>query len=325
MWRRELIVGSGVLLAGAPAAAQSVSSPAIGVLLTTPRSNTRTELDTFVDEVAARGWTGARAPRLTIASAEDDLARLRGLANLLVATTPTVLVAQFSNAAVALATETATVPVVVVNGSDFASLGLSDSLARPSRNVTGFSAFDDVLEAKRLDILLQAAPSARRIGVIWHPGSVRGRAARAEVEAAATSRGVAVTPLDAGSDAEMLTVFDRAAAAGVEGLVVISGPVVGSNIDYIVERSTALRLPAVYGYATFGRRHGGLLTYAPDPLANWRGAAGYVDRLLRGARVSDLPIQQPERVALTVHLGAARKMGLALPPSLLAAADEVIE
>ena len=104
-----------------------------------------------------------------------------------------------------------------------------------------------------------------------------------------------------------------------------SDPVVGSNIDYIVERTTALGMPAIYGYASFGRRHGGLLTYAIDPLDNWRGAAGYVDRLLRGAKIAELPIQEPARIALIVNLATARRMRLALPRSILAAADEVIE
>jgi len=107
--------------------------------------------------------------------------------------------------------------------------------------------------------------------------------------------------------------------------VVVSDTVVGSNIDFIAAGAAAHGLPAVYGYASFGRRHGGLLTYAPDPLDNWRGAAGYVDRLLRGAKVAELPFQEPSRIALTINLATARRMGLELPAALLAAADEVIE
>ena len=109
-----------------------------------------------------------------------------------------------------------------------------------------------------------------------------------------------------------------------EALVVVSDPVVGSNIDFIAERAAALFMPAVYGYASFAR-HGGLLTYAPDPLDNWRGAAGYVDRLLRGAKVAELPFQEPARIALIVNLATARRMGLDLPPSILAAADVLLE
>ena len=260
-----------------------------------------------------------------VASAEDDAARLPALARVLVAASPDAIIADVADSGVTLAAATATIPIVMVAGSNFVALGLSAGLARPSRNVTGFGNLGNVLNGKRLDLLLQAAPASQRVGFIWNPNTPRGHLARAEIEAAAASRGVTTTPLAAASDAEMLTVFDRARAAGIDALVVVSDPVVGSNIDYIVESTTALGMPAIYGYASFGRRHGGLLTYAIDPLDNWRGAAGYVDRLLRGAKIAELPIQEPARIALIVNLATARRMRLALPRSILAAADEVIE
>ena len=326
MIRRALLAGGGALALGAasPAAAQRAGAPTIGLLIGSPEQNLRAELDAFAAELAALGWTGARAPRLVVASGEDDAARLPALARLLVAARPELLIAQLAESGAALAAATATIPIVMATGSDFVALGLTASLARPSRNVTGFSNLNDVLNGKRLDLLLQAAPAARSVGFIWNPATGRGRAARDEINAACAARGVVAQPLAAGSDAEMLTVFDRAAAAGVEILVVVSDPVVGSNIDYIVERAIALRMPAVFGYASFAR-HGGLITYAPDPLDQWRNAARYADRLLRGARVADLPFQEPSRIALTINLVTARRMGLDIPPVLMAAADEVIE
>ena len=321
--RRALLAGAAAL-AVTPASAQRTTAPTIGLLLTSPAENLRVEIAAFAAELAARGWTAARAARLVIASAEDDASRLPGLARLMVAVSPDAIVAAFAETGAMLAAATATIPIVLTDGSDFVALGLTTGLARPSRNVTGFGNLNHVLEAKRLDLLLQAAPAARRIGYIWNPNTARGRAARTEIEAAASARAIGAEPLPAGSDAEMLTVFDRARAAGIEALVVVSDPVVGSNIDFIVERTTALRIPAVYGYATFAR-HGGLLTYAVDTTENWRGAARYVDRLLRGARIAELPFQEPARIALTINLATAQRMGLTLPPTILAAADEVIE
>ena len=282
------------------------------------RKANRSRIDSF------SGIGDEKAPRLVIASGEDDPARLPGLARVLVATSPDVLVAQLSESGTALAAETSTIPIVLAGGSDFVGLGLTTGLARPSRNVTGFSNLDDILDGKRLDLLLQVTPGARRVGYIWNPNTARGRATGARIEAAAAAHGIAAEPLPAGSDTEMLTVFDRARAAGVEALVVVSDPVVGSNIDFIVERSTALRMPAIYGYATFAH-HGGLLTYAVDSIENWRAAARYVDRLLRGAKIAELPFQEPARIALTVNLVTARRIELTLPQTILAAAAEVIE
>ena len=322
--RRTALAGAVALAAAAPAAAQRATAPTIGMLIGSPETNLRAEIAAFSAELAARGWTAARTPRLVIASAEDDPARLPGLARVLVATSPDALVAQLSENGTALAAATSTIPIVLAAGSDFVALGLTTGVARPSRNVTGFSNLNDILDGKRLDLLLQVTPGARRVGYIWNPNTARGRATSARIESAAAARGIAAEPLPAGSDAEMLTVFDRARTAGVEALVVVSDPVVGSNIDFIVERSAALHLPAIYGYMTFAR-HGGLLTYAVDTNENWRGAARYVDRLLRGAKIAELPFQEPARIALTVNLITARRMALTLPPMILAAADEVIE
>jgi len=322
--RRAALAGVVALAAASPASAQRATAPTIGLLLTSPEANLHREIAAFAAELAARGWTGARTPRLVIASAEDDSSRLPALARLVVAASPDAIVAPLAEAGAVLAAATATIPIVVTDGSDFVALAVTTGLARPSRIVSGFGNLNHVLEAKRLELLLEVAPGARRVGYIRNPNTARGRAARAEIEAAAAARGGAAEPLPARSDAEMLTVFDRARAAGVEALVVVSDPVVGSNIDFIVERSAALHLPAIYGYMTFAR-HGGLLTYAVDTNENWRGAARYVDRLLRGAKIAELPFQERARIALTVNLITARRMALTLPPMILAAADEVIE
>ena len=325
MRRRALVASIAALAIAPPARAQRAGAPGIGVLLTSAEANLHGEIDAFAATLAARGWTAAQAPRLTVASADDDPARLPALARLLVTAAPDALVAQLGDGAAALAAATATIPIVVAAGSDFVAAGLTAGLARPTRNVTGFGNLNDVLEGKRLELLLQAAPAARRVGYIWNPVTPRGRSARAQIDVAAAARAVTAEPLAASSDAEMATVFERAVAARVDALVVVSDTVVGSNIDFIAAGAAAHGLPAVYGYASFGRRHGGLLTYAPDPLDNWRGAAGYVDRLLRGAKVAELPFQEPSRIALTINLATARRMGLELPAALLAAADEVIE
>ena len=324
MRRRAFSVGALAFGLAGPSAAQRVGAPTIAMLLTSPEANLRAEISALTTELTSLGWTGARAPRFVIISANDDSARIPALARNVVAASPDVIVTGLSDSAIALAAVTVTIPIVMTDGRDFVALGMTASLARPTRNITGFGSLNVVLEPKRLELLLRVAPNARRVGYIWNPSVARGHASRAEIEAAAASLGVAAVALPAGSDAEMLTVFDRAAAAGVEILVVVSDPVVGSNIDYIVERTTALRIPAVYGYASFAR-HGGLVTYAVDPIANWRAAARYVDRLLRGAKVAELPFQEPARIALTVNLATARRMQLEIPPTLLAAADEVIE
>jgi putative tryptophan/tyrosine transport system substrate-binding protein len=321
--RRTMLVASPLAAVSAIARAQA-AAPTIGILLASPVGNMREEISALSEGLAELGWRGARAPRLVVLSADDDPTRLPALAAALIAEAPAAVVTQLSEPAAALAALNSTVPIVMATGSSVIELGLTASLARPTRNVTGFSNLTVELNAKRLELLLDVLPSARRIGLLWDPAANAGAAQHAENVRAAARAAVALVELPVSADGDIAPAFDRAAAAGVEALTVVPAPVIGSNIDFIVEQAIARRWPAVFGYITFGR-HGGLITYAVDSTASYRAAARYVDRLLRGAKVADLPFQDPARIALIVNLVTARRMGLALPPSLLARADEVIE
>jgi putative ABC transport system substrate-binding protein len=213
---------------------------------------------------------------------------------------------------------------VFVQALDPVSSGFVESLARPGGNITGFSSYDFGLGVKWLELLKDVAPSVTKAGVLRDPTVPGGSGALGAIQAVASSLKVELVPVDVREEVSIER--GLAALAGVTngGLIVAANPGASVHRDLIVALAARYRLPAVYPYRYFATS-GGLISYGTDNLAEWRQASSYVDRILKGANPADLPVQQPTKYELVVNLKTAKTLGLEVPSSVLARADEVIE
>ena len=271
------------------------------------------------------GYVEGKNLSLVHRSAGGDPARLAALAGELVQTKPDVLVAGWGTLAPkALKAATATIPIVFNAVGDPVGAGLVQSLARPGGNVTGQSGQSTELKAKQLQLLLMAVPGQRVIGVIVNPDTPYSALAMKELKAAADQAGIRLELLEIRKPADFTSArVDALAATGATSLFVIEDPLTSSLRDTIIDQANRVRLPAVTGLLDFAPA-GALMTYGAD-LRDYRRTAQYVDRILKGANPADLPVEQPTTFRLIVNLKTAKALGLTLPPSMLASADEVIE
>src|SRR5262245_15244932 len=281
-----------------------------------PESQAR--LGPFVQRLSDLGWVLGRNLRIDYRWATDS-DRIRRHAAELVALAPDVVVA---NAAPMLQA-TRTLPVVFVNVIDPVGQGFVTNLAKPGGNATGFSAFEFGFSGKWLELLKEIAPAITRAGVIRDPTRGSGIAQFAAVQGAAASLGVEVSPIDASNASEMergVAAFARTAGGGL----IVTGGGTAFQRDLIAALAARHRLPAVYPFR-FHALAGGLASYGADPVDQYRRAAGYVDRILKGEKPADLPVQAPTKYELVISLKTAKALGIDVPASLLARADEVIE
>ena len=219
---------------------------------------------------------------------------------------------------------TRTVPIVFVGLPDPVGAGFVNSLARPGGNITGFLVSEYGMGAKRLELLKEVAPQTTRVAMIRDPTVAAGAGQFGAVQAVAPSVGVELSPIDvrdAGEIERAVTAFARSPNGG---LIVVGGPLAALHRDVIIKVAARHRLPAVYAFRHY-IHSGGLISYGPDILDQFRRAAGYVDRILRGEKPADLPVQAPTKYDLVLNLKTAKALGLEVPPTLLARADEVIE
>jgi ABC-type uncharacterized transport system substrate-binding protein len=247
-----------------------------------------------------------------------------GQAAELVAQSPEVIVAAGSAAAAPLLQATRTVPIVFVNAPDPVGAGFVDSLARPGRNATGFILFEYGIGGKWLELLKQIAPGVTRVAVIRDPGLAAGAGQYGAIQSVASSFGVelsAVSMSDAGEIESSVTTFARSANGG---LILTASALATVHRDLIVTLAARHKLPAVY-FSRFFTTGGGLISYGPNIVDQYRQAAVYVDRILKGEKPADLPVQLPTKYELVINLKTAKALGLNIPPGLLNAADEVIE
>jgi putative ABC transport system substrate-binding protein len=217
-----------------------------------------------------------------------------------------------------------TTPVVFASVIDPVGAGLVSSLAHPGGNVTGFTDFEYSLGAKWLEALKQIAPGVTRVAVLRNPSASSGVALFVAVQAAAPSFGLDVIPMDVRDTGEIEHAVAEFARSANAGLIVTASGLVSLHRDLIVALAARYKLPAVYRDRSFVS-DGGLMSYGPDVIDQYRRAAGYVDRILRGEKPADLPVQAPSKYELAINLKAARAIDLRVPQSLLARADEVIE
>jgi putative ABC transport system substrate-binding protein len=270
------------------------------------------------------GWTEGRNVRIEARWSGLDAGEIRRHAADLVAGGPDVIVATGSPTLQPPFEATRTVPIVFVTVGDPVGSGFVDSLAEPGGNATGFALFEYGLAAKWVELLKQIAPNVVRAAVIRDPEAPAGIGQFAIIQAAATAVGVEVTAVngrDAWSIERAVTAFSGRPNGG---LIVTASAVSATQRDLIVTLSTRQQLPTVY-WQRFFATGGGLISYGPDLLDMYRRAAGYIDQILKGAKPADLPVQVPTKYELVVNLKTAKGLGLTVPPSLLARADEIIE
>lgn len=219
---------------------------------------------------------------------------------------------------------TSTIPIVFIGGGDPVEAGLVASLGRPGGNITRISFIAVELAPKRLELLSEFVPEARIIGLLVNPNSPTAERTIRDVQEAARARGVQLSILKAGGDAEFATTFDSLSQLRADGLVVAADPLFGSRREELVKLAAHKRIPAIYAFREYVNS-GGLSSYGPDLAATYREAGTYVGRILAGASPADLPMQQPTKFELVINLKTAKALGLTVPQSLLVRADEVIE
>lgn len=257
--------------------------------------------------------------------ADGQFERLPALADELVRQKVDVIVAPNTPAALAAKHASSTIPVVFVFGGDPVGSGLVQSLARPGANVTGLSLTPtDAIGGKQLELLKQAIPAVDRVAVLANPANPPTQGLLAETERAARSLGLQLRIVPVSSVDGFDAAFDAIGRAGVAALSVIADPLINQHRARIVAFAAKTRLPAIYPYANFVEE-GGLMSYGVNLLELSRRSATYVDRILRGAKPTELPVEQPTRFEWVIHLGTAKALGLAVPPSVLLRADRVIQ
>jgi putative ABC transport system substrate-binding protein len=298
----------------------------IGVLMNIaaddPQSMTR--ITRFLQGLQQLGWTEGHNVRIDYRWAAGETARFHKYAEELLALAPDVILAVALPSVVALQQATRTVPIVFVGVADPVGAGFVDSLARPGGNATGFSVFEYGLAPKWLELLKEIAPRVTRAAVLRDPTITSGVGQLAAIQAVAPSFGVELSPVGVHDAGEIERAVIAFAHASNGGLIVTGGPLTAINRDLIIMLGARHRLPAVYPYRYFVTA-GGLVSYGPDLIDQFRRAAGYVDRVLKGEKPADLPVQAPTRYELVINLKTAKALGLEVPPMLLARADEVIE
>jgi putative ABC transport system substrate-binding protein len=329
MRRREFItlVGGAAVWPIVARAQQDERVRRIGVLVASPADDAewQARVAAFKEGLAQLGWTEGRNVRIDTRWATTNADDLRKHAAELAASTPDVLVgASGTTTVAALLQATRTVPIVFAIVVDPVGAGFVASLARPGGNATGFTMFEYGMSGKWLELLKQIAPGVTRAAVLRDPAIASGIGQFGAVQAVAPSLRVELSPVDVRDAPEI----ERAvtAFAGIEngGLVVTGSPSSTLHRELIIALAARHKLPAVY-WQRFYVASGGLMSYGPDLLDQYGRAAGYVDRILKGEKPADLPVQVPTKYELVINLKTAKALGLTVPPSLLARADEVIE
>ena len=328
MQRREFIT----LLGGAatwPARAraqQTEQMRRVGVLMNLAADDAegQARLTALAQGLQELGWTDGRNLRIDYRWGAGDTDRHRKYAAELVALAPNVILASATQAVEALRQATRTVPIVFVNVVDPVGAGYVDSLARPGANATGFIMFDYGISVKWLELLKEIAPQLKRVAVLRDAATASGIGLLAVIQAMAPLVDVEVRPVGVSDADEIERVVTAFAHSLNGGLIVTGSSVAAGHRSLIIALAARHRLPAVYSLR-YWTTDGGLISYGPNSVDPYRRAAGYVDRILKGEKPADLPVQAPTKYELVINLKTAKALGIEVPPMLLARADEVIE
>jgi putative ABC transport system substrate-binding protein len=326
--RREFIrlLGGAAALPLAARAQQPERMRRIGVLSPGSQNDPeiRENLASFRKVLEELGWTEGGTVQIHTLWAEGDANRARQYAAELVAQLPDVVLASGGSAVPPLLEATRTVPIVFTLTPDPVGAGWVDSLARPGGNVTGFTMFEYGISGKWLELLKETSPHLRRVAVIRDSAAPQGTGEFGAIQSVAPSFGVELTPLNVREASEIERGFAAFARSPQGGVIVTSSALAVVHRNLLITLAARHKLPAVY-YRRVFVADGGLMSYGPDVKDQYRRAAGYVDRILKGEKPADLPVQAPTKYELVINLKTAKALGLAIPPTLLARADEVIE
>jgi putative tryptophan/tyrosine transport system substrate-binding protein len=332
--RRRLIQGSvalvslGLMAGCVPAQVTRVSR--VGVLTTASLETGRRkpQLEAFKEHLRGLGYVEGQNVRLEVRWSDDQLGKLPGLAAELVGLPVDVLVTADSSIAPAMQA-TKTMPIVFASSAAPLETGQVASYARPGGNVTGLADSGPEVSGKRVELLREMIPTLASIGIMGPDLTGSGRVATAtilfkETEAAVRALGLEVLPLEVGSAEDIEAAFTTAVQRHVDALVVLRAPITNPNAARIIGLAATHRLPAMYGDELY-TDVGGLVTYAPNHVELWRRAATYVDKILKGTKPADLPVEKPAIFNFIVNLKAAQALGLTIPPSVLQQATELIQ
>jgi putative ABC transport system substrate-binding protein len=322
-WEFIVLIGVAAAMPFAAGAKQNERIRRIGVLMPYAKDNSEAQarVAAFLQELQRLGWTEGRNLQIEYRWGTDDL---RKAATELVAFSPDVILVNATQATTPMQQATKTVPIVFTQVADPVSAGFVASLARPGGNITGFTNFSYDIGAKWLELLKEIAPFITHVGVIRDPTVTASIGQFAAIQSASRSFGVEVIPLG-GQDAEEIerTIVEFAAGSN-RGLISVATPLTIEHRNLIISLAARHQLPAVYPFRFFVT-DGGLIYYGPDSIDPQRQAAGYVDRILKGEKPADLPVQAATKFELAINLKTAKALGLTVPPSLLSRANEIIE
>jgi putative ABC transport system substrate-binding protein len=322
----KVIAGSTAAWPLAVRAQQSEPKRRVGVLmgLAADDAEAQDRIAAFEQGLQQSGWTKGRNLQIDYRRGAGDTVPTRRYADELVALAPDVILASGGSVVGALLQATRTIPIVFTQTPDPVAAGFVASLARPGGNATGFTTSEYGISGKWLELLKEIAPGVTRAAVLRDPTIPSGIGQFASIQSVAPSFGVELSPVDLRDASEIERDVAAFARGSNSGLIVTSSGLAAVHRQLIIKLAARHRLPAVYSYRYFATS-GGLISYGPDPIDQYRRAAGYVDRILKGEKPDDLPVQAPTKYELAINLKTAKALGLIVPPTLLARADQVIE
>jgi ABC-type uncharacterized transport system substrate-binding protein len=303
-------------------AQQQAKVPTIGWL--GARSASAPAREVFVQEFRSLGYVEGKNVAFEYRYAEGKLDRLPALVDELVHLKVDVLLAPSTPAAVAAKKATKTIPIVFYSGSDPVAAGLVDSLARPGENITGFTTMTAVLAGKRLELLKETVPKLTRVAALWNPQDASSVQTWKESQVAARELGLQLHSMEVSSSNQFENAFKEATKAGSSALALMGSPFFYSNQKQIVELAAKHRLPAIYSNKEFVVS-GGLMSYGADEAEPYRRAAVFVDKILKGIKPADIPVEQPTKFELVINLKTAKALGLRIPPVVMMRANQVIK
>ena len=329
MDRREFIAGITIGLLAAPLAAEAQQAAKVARIgwLGIDRTAAPHLREAFLQGLRDLGYVEGRNVVIEYRDAEGKIERLPALAAELVSLRVDVIVAAVTAAALAAKQATRTIPIVFPAVSDPVATGLVTSFARPGGNSTGLSFFAPELVGKSMQLLKQAAPGVSRVAVLWEPSALaehQGKALLKAAEVAARTLGARLQIVEARGPDDFERAFSEMTGARADALIVLTSATFVQARRRLVDLAAKSRLPAAYSLREFVDARG-LMSYGPNILDQYRRAATYVDKILKGAKPADLPVEQPTKFELVINLKAAKALGLTIPPSLLQQADQVIE
>ena len=321
--RRRLLLALSALPLGA--FAQQRKMPVIGYMSpVVPQNGSDWRYEAFIQGMRDLGYIEGQNVRYVVRWGEGKLDRMPAIAQELVKMKVDVIVASSSPSVLAARSATRTIPIVMPSSSDPVGDGIVQSLAHPGGNITGVSLMAPELGAKRLQILKEVLKKSQKVAVMWNPAYTGMRARYRDTEKAAPAVGMAIRSFEVSDPRQMEAAFDAVKRDRPDGLVLLADPLTNSMRARIVEFARENNLPAIYEIHEFVEA-GGLISYGPNVAALARRSAYYVDRILKGAKPGDLPIEQPANIELFVNLRTAQALGVTVPKSILATADQIIQ